>query len=88
MLTALQKPPDKRPLRAAEFFAGIGLVRLGLEAVGIQVIWSNEIDPDKHAMYMGQFPAGSGQGQHHFQLGDVAHVAGSDVPDVELAWAS
>jgi len=34
---------------AAEFFAGIGLARMGLEAAGIEVLWSNDIDPDKSA---------------------------------------
>ncbi len=35
------------PLRAAEFFAGIGLVRLALEQAGWSVVFANDIDADK-----------------------------------------
>lgn len=38
-------------LRAAEFFAGIGLVRLALEANDIDVVFANDIDADKLKMY-------------------------------------
>lgn len=37
--------------RAAEFFAGIGLVRLALERQGWDVVFANDIDPDKTEMY-------------------------------------
>jgi DNA (cytosine-5)-methyltransferase 1 len=71
---------------ALEFFAGIGLVRLGLERAGFSVAWSNDIDPSKHAMYVGNFP---GNGRHEFVLGDVAGVKVSDLPGgAALAWAS
>ena len=33
--------------QALEFFAGIGLARLGLEESGFQVEWSNDIDSAK-----------------------------------------
>ena len=33
--------------KAAEFFAGIGLVRLALEQQGWEVVFANDIDPDK-----------------------------------------
>ncbi|MCW2524538.1 MAG: DNA-cytosine methyltransferase [Frankiales bacterium] len=72
---------------AAEFFAGIGLVRLGLESAGFRVVWSNDIEPDKHRMYRGQFadPAG----HHEFSLGDVGLVTGDELPPgLSLAWGS
>jgi DNA (cytosine-5)-methyltransferase 1 len=74
-----------RPV-AAEFFAGIGLARMGLEAAGFDVRWSNDIDPDKKAMYVGHFrPSRS----HKFVLGDVGGVKADDMPDdLALAWAS
>ena len=78
---------EKQPL-AAEFFAGIGLARLGLEAAGVRVVWSNEIHPEKHAMYVGNFQDTAKQTGHKFQLCDISKVAGPDVPDVEIAWAS
>lgn len=73
--------------RAAEFFAGIGLVRLGLESAGFDVVWSNDIEPAKRDMYVGHFqdPVGA----HTFVLGDIADVRGADVPsNLALAWAS
>ena len=75
--------PGQAP-RAVEFFAGIGLARLGLEAGGFQVVWSNDADPAKHALYLGNFG-----GSHPFVLGDVRDVRAADLPDdVGLAWAS
>jgi DNA (cytosine-5)-methyltransferase 1 len=68
--------------RAAEFFAGIGLVRLALESAGVQVAFANDIEPTKQALYAANF------GADDFVLGDVRAVTGDDVPDVELATAS
>lgn len=39
----------------AEFFAGIGLMRMGLEQAGWSVLWANDIDTDKMKMYRGHF---------------------------------
>jgi len=73
--------------RVAEFFAGIGLVRLGLEAAGFDVVWSNDIEPSKQAMYLHHF--GPDTDKHRFVLGDVHQVRGSDLPArLDLAWAS
>jgi len=71
-------------LRAAEFFAGIGLVRLGLEAAGIGVAWANDIEPTKQSLYTENFP----DDDAHFVLADIARVHGADIPDVDLATAS
>ncbi|MBN9746175.1 DNA (cytosine-5-)-methyltransferase [Amycolatopsis sp. A1MSW2902] len=71
---------------AAEFFAGIGLVRLGLEPAGFDVAWSNDIEPAKQAMYEAHF---NDQGAHEYVLGDVAALRGADLPaGLSLAWAS
>ncbi|HZU75442.1 MAG TPA: DNA cytosine methyltransferase, partial [Dehalococcoidia bacterium] len=45
-------------LRAAEFFAGIGLARLGLESAGFRVVWANDIDVAKQRMYTANFQDG------------------------------
>ncbi len=75
------------PLTVAEFFAGIGLVRLGLEAAGFNVVWSNDYEPKKKAMYRGHFS--DAQEKHTFILGDVGKVTGHDMPEnLALAWAS
>lgn len=69
-------------LRAAEFFAGIGLVRLGLENQGWQVVFANDIDPDKLEMYQANF------GRDHFKLGDIHKLPSDEIPDVQLFTAS
>jgi DNA (cytosine-5)-methyltransferase 1 len=83
-----------RPIRSAasakpkviEFFAGIGLARMGLESAGFELTWANDYEPDKHAMYLGQFGE---LDSHTFKLGDIATVSGADLPkDASLAWAS
>lgn len=68
----------------AEFFAGIGLMRMGLEKAGWNVVWANDIDEDKMNMYRGHF----GDDDDHFQLGDVHKLSSDDIPDVSLATAS
>jgi DNA (cytosine-5)-methyltransferase 1 len=73
--------------QVAEFFAGIGLARLGLEVAGFRVSWSNDIEPTKRDMYTGHFrddPA-----THKFVLSDIADVKANDLPHgLSLAWAS
>ena len=71
-----------RPLRAAEFFAGIGLMRGGLEAAGIETIWANDIEPRKRELYVANF------GEREFILADVRDLKGASVPNVDLATAS
>lgn len=39
----------------AEFFAGIGLVHLGLRLGGWRCVYANDIEPKKHIMYEAQF---------------------------------
>jgi len=74
-------------LTAAEFFAGIGLVRIGLEQAGFRVSWSNDIDPLKREMYTGNFVDTSDS--HQYVLGDIGKVEAVDLPEgLALAWAS
>jgi len=70
------------PLRAAEFFAGMGLVRAALEQSGFEVMFANDISAVKFAMYAANF------GDDDFCLGDIRDLWGDDVPTVELATAS
>jgi len=77
-----QVVPLRRAFRAAEFFAGIGLVRLSLEWTGGEVVFANDIEPTKRALYAANF------GGDEFRLGDVRDVHGSDLPDVDVATAS
>ena len=68
----------------AEFFAGIGLMRMGLEQAGWKVVWANDIDADKTKMYTGHFHDDAA----HFHFGDVHAVNPRSVPTVALATAS
>lgn len=67
---------------AAEFFAGIGLVRLALERAGWRVRFANDIDPWKFEMYRANF------GDGDFRPGDVRAIQPRDIPPVRLATAS
>ena len=69
-------------LMAAEFFAGIGLVRAGLERASVDVVWANDIEPVKHAVYRSNFD------DAHYVLGDIRGVEGETVPCVDIATAS
>jgi hypothetical protein len=70
------------PIRVAEFFAGIGLVRLALEKCGFKVVFANDIDPDKFAIYKDNFPPAD------FHLGDIHLLRPTEIPDCDLATAS
>ena len=72
----------KHAFRAAEFFAGIGLVRLALEQEGFEVSFANDIEPTKGALYSANFRLSN------LVLGDVRDINGASVPDIELATAS
>jgi DNA (cytosine-5)-methyltransferase 1 len=68
----------------AEFFAGIGLMRMGLEQAGWRVVWANDIEEDKLKMYQGHFA----NDEAHFELGDVHSIHPDTIPRVALATAS
>lgn len=72
---------------AVEFFAGIGLARMGLECAGFQVTWSNDIEATKRDMYVRHFK--DCEETHTFKLGDIAAVESTELPSgISLAWAS
>ncbi|MBA7855330.1 DNA cytosine methyltransferase [Enterobacter cloacae complex sp. 2024EL-00215] len=56
-------------MRFAEFFAGVGLVREGLEGSGWQCVWANDISADKMSTYVENY------GDDHFHLEDIWKVA-------------
>ncbi|MEN6405624.1 MAG: DNA (cytosine-5-)-methyltransferase [Thermoguttaceae bacterium] len=70
-------------LVCAEFFAGIGLVRLALERQGWQVIFANDIDPKKAEMYRANWPQ-----DDHLHVGDIHALHADDLPTCELFTAS
>lgn len=76
------RPCSLTDVTAAEFFAGIGLMRLGLIDAGIATSWANDIEADKRDLYVANF------GSDEFVLSDIRDVTGQDVPTVDLATAS
>ena len=87
-VTKRQARPDPLALLPsrtfAEFFAGIGLMRLGLENQGWTIAFANDIDAAKHEMYAANFEGAD----NHFVIGDIHGLSVECVPDVTLATAS
>ncbi len=78
------QPPEKlRPFKCAEFFAGIGLVRLALERQGWKVVFANDIDPKKAEMYRHNWP-----NDEHLLVGDIHDIEAKIVPHCTLFTAS
>ena len=71
------------PLTVAEYFAGIGLMRLGLDQAGWQTVFANDIDEKKHEMYCHHFGHSP-----EFVLGDIHAIEEACVPSTVLATAS
>ncbi|WP_344226930.1 DNA cytosine methyltransferase [Microbacterium binotii] len=70
-----------------EFFAGVGLARLGLESAGMDVVWANDYEPDKHAMYAAHFK--DDPSDHTYVVGDIGEVRADSLPKgASIAWAS
>lgn len=81
----LTPAPDERP-KVLEFFAGIGLARLGLEAAGFEVSWANDYEPAKFEMYRQQFQNAD---EHTYVVGDIHSVSVEQLPkNATVAWAS
>lgn len=66
---------------ALEFFAGSGLVGLGL-APEFETLWANDNCAKKRDVYVANHPSDK------FHLGDIQDVKGRDLPAADLAWAS
>jgi DNA (cytosine-5)-methyltransferase 1 len=72
------------PLTAAEYFAGIGLVRMGLQPRGWRVVFANDISEKKYAMYK-TFFAGA---EEHYIVGDIFALNPAAIPATTLATCS
>jgi len=71
-------------LTVAEYFAGIGLVRMGLESSGWRVVFANDISPKKYAMYQDFFP----EGKSHYQIANIFDLQSDAIPSTLLATCS
>lgn len=70
-----------RALKALDFFAGSGLVKLGLQPA-FDTVWSNDVSEKKAAVFRANF------GNEGFALADIKTIAGATLPSADLAWAS
>lgn len=66
---------------ALDFFAGSGLVRLGL-LPEFQTLWANDNSVRKQAVFTANNPP------DEFHLGPIESIHGEDIPKADLAWAS
>jgi len=71
-------------LTVAEYFAGIGLVRMGLQPYGWQVIFANDISRKKFEMYKAFFP----DAKAHYVVADIFDIDPRMVPSTTLATCS
>ena len=71
-----------RTKTVADFFAGIGLVSMGLERAGWKTVYALDYDQEKAEAYINHF------GAEHYRTEDVAKTRGASVPNVMLAHAS
>jgi hypothetical protein len=84
-LTSYYQMQDQASLlTVAEYFAGIGLVRMGLEPFGWRVVFANDISEKKYEMYKAFFPDANG----HYTVGDIFKVDPRQVPKTTLATCS
>ena len=67
---------------AVEFFAGMGLMRAGLERVGIRTVFANDIDDTKAKLYAANW------GREALHVGDIRALHGGDIPSADLVTAS
>ena len=67
---------------ALEFFAGMGLMRAGLERIGIVTVFANDIDETKARLYTDNW------GEEGLHVGDIRALQGRDIPNADLATAS
>ena len=83
---SLEERGSREAPQVLEFFAGIGLARLGLEAAGMKVIWANDYESQKRDLYLANF------GYSHdceFVLGDIRNIKGRDLShNADVAWGS
>lgn len=76
--------PVPRQRTFAEFFAGVGLMRIGLERRGWKIAFSNDICKDKYEMYAAHFE----DADDHFVIEDIHKLKAEEVPTITLATAS
>ena len=80
----VQDQPLKYQKNCVDYFAGIGLVRLGLRRAGWRVIFANDWATEKFDMYSAYF----GNGVSHYEVKDIFDLSYENLPASLLATAS
>ena len=65
----------------AEYFAGIGLFRMGLEDAGWKIVYANDWNAEREQIYRGFFDDG-------YEVKDVFNICAEEIPNVTLATCS
>lgn len=71
-------------LTVSEYFAGIGLVRMGLQPYGWKVVFANDFAPKKFEMYQDFFP----DAKDHYKIDDIFKLNPAEIPTTTLATCS
>lgn len=71
-------------LSVVEYFAGIGLVRMGLQDAGWHVVFANDFSAQKHEMYAEFFP----DAENHYVIADIFSLKPEKIPSALLATCS
>lgn len=71
-------------LSLVEYFAGIGLVRMGLEPCGWHTVFANDISDKKREMYSAFFH----DADQHYKTGNIRDIHPDDIPIALLATCS
>lgn len=71
-------------LTVSEYFAGIGLVRMGLQPFGWKVVFANDFAPKKFEMYQDFFP----NAKEHYKIDDIFKLNPAEIPTTTLATCS
>ena len=82
MMIDKPQPSTQNLLLFAEFFAGIGLMRKGLEQSGWKCMFANDIDKIKGGIYNKNF------GSDCLQIDDIANLHAEHIPEITLVTAS
>jgi len=71
-------------LTVSEYFAGIGLVRMGLQPFGWKVVFANDFSLKKFEMYQDFFP----DAKEHYKIDDIFKLNPAEIPTTTLATCS
>ncbi|MBQ3463925.1 MAG: DNA cytosine methyltransferase, partial [Clostridia bacterium] len=69
---------EKKNIKVASLFAGIGGICYGFKQAGADVVWANELDKDACKTYRKNF------GGDYLVEGDIKEIDPHDIPDIDI----